>query len=335
MDGLNTLNGVATVEQSNIEQLNTTDAHVEITEDKKATPASNDVLMSIDEVLIQLKEIVSKERAAENPKNALFATLYLYVTAVVKATILGKIKDSGKLKFEDNKRMENLDVIFAKRYIDAYNAYKNGQPLSESWKRALGFENTDAMIPLQNILMGINAHINLDLGIATSEAVRIAGDNPAFQNDMMSIKGDFNTINVILNKLTKTVEKSLAQSSILLQNVIKYGKDFESKIAGFSIEVAREAAWTFALETYVTKDLDKTIKEKDAKVANYAKELSQPSNGWIQFVVKIMKMLERKSTGDVVDLLLKDLETGSNIKYSELPDLVAVEGEKFLNIEDK
>lgn len=293
------------------------EAHLVVQEETRSAldPAGN-----IDEVLTRLKEIIEIERKALNPKNALFASLYLYVTAVVKATIDHQIRDTKTLNFQDNDRMADLDVIFANRYLDAYYAFKNGEPVSESWKIALGERNTDHMIPLQNILMGINAHINLDLGIATSEAVRRSKK----ADDMLDIKVDFNTINIILNKLTMTVEHSLADSSLLLKNLIKYGKGFESKIAGFSIEVAREAAWTFSMEHYLSKDKGKTIKGKDGKVAKYAEQLYEPNNRWVKLVIKGMKLLERKSTTQVIDQLLKDVEKATNISYNHLPEIVKV-----------
>lgn len=105
--------------------------------------------------MTRLKEIIEIERKALNPKNALFACLYLYVTAVVKATIDHQIRDTKTLNFQDNDRMAELDVIFANRYLDAYYAFKEGEPVSESWKMALCARNRDQMIPFWQSIKNI------------------------------------------------------------------------------------------------------------------------------------------------------------------------------------
>ena len=70
--------------------------------------------------------------------------------------------------FDDGERMERLDVIFANFYIDAFEQYQNNQVITRSWKFA--FETSERWWPivLQHLLLGMNAHINLDLGVAAA-----------------------------------------------------------------------------------------------------------------------------------------------------------------------
>mgnify|MGYP001070305221 FL=1 len=118
---------------------------------------------SITEVIVQLTEIVEKSRR-ENSQLGYFAALYRKVTIRIRDGI-------AKREFDDNERMERLDVIFANRYIDAYNAFKSNQTPTQSWSIAfIASQNTNLLI-LQHLLLGINAHINLDLGIAAAQAV--------------------------------------------------------------------------------------------------------------------------------------------------------------------
>jgi hypothetical protein len=64
--------------------------------------------------------------------------------------------------------MEKFDVIFANRYLDALNSWKNKGSLTGSWRVALVLLKIFLLL-IQHLLRGINAHINLDLGIAAVE----------------------------------------------------------------------------------------------------------------------------------------------------------------------
>lgn len=75
---------------------------------------------SINEVINELEKIISESEKTNNPLGY-FAVLYRKVTIKVKEGIEYNL-------FDDSPRMEKLDVIFAKRYIDAYYAWlKSGQ----------------------------------------------------------------------------------------------------------------------------------------------------------------------------------------------------------------
>ena len=76
-----------------------------------------------------------------------------------------------KGRFDDGPRMEQLDVNFANRYLEAYDQWKNKQPVSGPWKTAFDTEARRQPLVLQHLLLGMNVHINLDLGIAASETM--------------------------------------------------------------------------------------------------------------------------------------------------------------------
>ena len=100
--------------------------------------------------------------------------------------------------------MEKLDVIFALRYIDAWKAWISGKPLTQSWQVAFDASKNGGTVILQQMLLGINAHINLNLGIAASETV-------GSQGSIVNILHDFDTINAILAPLVDEVQKDLTQ----------------------------------------------------------------------------------------------------------------------------
>jgi len=69
---------------------------------------------TIDEVIEALDSII-KQAEDKSDTAGYFAALYRKVTLRVKQGIVNN-------EFEDGSRMEQLDVIFASRYIDAYVA---------------------------------------------------------------------------------------------------------------------------------------------------------------------------------------------------------------------
>nr|WP_299454970.1 DUF5995 family protein [uncultured Microscilla sp.] len=108
---------------------------------------------TIDEVITQLDDIINISKQTKSPLGY-FASLYQKVTIKVKEGIAQNF-------FEDGARMEKLDVIFANRYLAAYEAYNNGQQVTQSWQRAFAMASRYWPIVLQHLLMGMNAQLTL------------------------------------------------------------------------------------------------------------------------------------------------------------------------------
>jgi hypothetical protein len=74
--------------------------------------------------------------------------------------------------FADDARMEVMDVTFAGRYLTAFQQWRVGDPaISACWKVAFDAVADPTLVILQNLLVGMNAHITYDLGIATAKDV--------------------------------------------------------------------------------------------------------------------------------------------------------------------
>ncbi len=71
--------------------------------------------------------------------------------------------------------MEKLDVLFANRYLEALEIYNSKESPSGSWEVAFRATKKSSFLLLHHLLLGINAHINLDLGISAVEVVE-SGD---------------------------------------------------------------------------------------------------------------------------------------------------------------
>jgi Family of unknown function (DUF5995) len=74
--------------------------------------------------------------------------------------------------FFDGEWVERWDVIFAKLYLDALDAWNAGRPTPGPWKVAFGTARDQPDMPaLRQILFGMNVHINYDLPQALIGAI--------------------------------------------------------------------------------------------------------------------------------------------------------------------
>ncbi len=91
---------------------------------------------------------------------------------------------------------------------------------------------------LQHLLLGMNAHINLDLGIAAAEVAPGAA--------LAGLEADFGRINAILAARVDGVEEALARIWPLLRWLDVGAGGADEAVVNFSIRRAREFAWKVA-----------------------------------------------------------------------------------------
>jgi hypothetical protein len=244
---------------------------------------------TIDDVISRLQKII-KECEARNDRAGYFAALYYQVTV--------KVRDGIKNgEFQDGRRMERLDVNFANRYLYAHHQWQKNGELTQSWKTAFQATKKSSVLVLQHLLLGINAHINLDLGIATVETVGT--------NELQSIHQDFNTINGIIGSLTFEVISDINRVSPLLSLFGLHGKS-NSILIQFSISNARDGAWNFAEELYPQKgaDYDKCIRERDHTVKTLAEALIT-TQGLLRFTQWVIHLFEWRSPRKIIAVLFQ------------------------------
>lgn len=243
---------------------------------------------TIDEVISILENIITTE-VAENSNLAFFPILYKKVTQRIKEGIAQK-------EFDNNPRMEHLDVIFANRYLAAYFAYKEGQKPSISWGNAFLAAKDQKLLILQHLLLGINAHINLDLGIAVSETI-------GSQGDLQNIHDDFNKINAILASMVDGVQQKIGRVSPFFYLLDKVADGKEDLIATFSINIARDEAWLFANEYHNTTDKEAVFSKRDISIGNIALKLSTTKSRVLRWAIRFIRWFERKNVAQVADIL--------------------------------
>jgi Family of unknown function (DUF5995) len=243
---------------------------------------------TIDEVVSHLDEIIARSRR-EDSRFGYFATLYRNVTVEVKRGI-----EAGR--FEDGARMERLDVNFANRYLRALDCYRRGEPASRCWITSFKAVSKWPPIVLQHLLMGMNAHINLDLGVAA--AITCPGDQ------LLSLKHDFDEINNILSAMIEGVQMQLGQISRWMVILEKVGGKTERAVMNWSIDRARDAAWSVA-ERFAPlgpEQMDAAIKKLDGEVDLLGLLIRHPGR-LISAGNFVVRLSEPRNVGRIIEIL--------------------------------
>ena len=244
---------------------------------------------SVDEVIQQLDNIVDWARSTKS-RLGYFAALYRKVTHKVKEGI-----EDGF--FEDGERMERLDVTFANRYLEAIEQYQSHNVPTRSWQVAFEASKDWWPIALQHLLLGINAHINLDLGVAASRTS--PGDA------LYDLKNDFNKINKILAELVDAVEQDLARVWPTLKLLDRVGGKTDEAVINFSMERARDHAWKVAEGLAPLSEADQMpkIDYVDQDMAVLGRKIFKPGL-IVGTVTKVIRLGERKTVIQIIDILL-------------------------------
>lgn len=255
-----------------------------------AAPQSqkSELANSIEEVIQHLDAIIARAHQ-ENSRLGYFAALYREVTIKVREGIAGN-------DFEDGSRMERLDVIFANRYLQAMQEFQNGGQPTKSWLVALRSAKSWRLLILQHLLLGINAHINLDLGIAAVKT------GPGEQ--LPALKSDFYKINEILSELLDVVQDKISVLSPGLDLLDRIGGRSDEAIMNFSIQKARDEAWNFAqaLAALNAEEQEQRIAQKDIEIEALARIVRNP--GWlISLVAFFIRLFESSRVSKIINVL--------------------------------
>jgi hypothetical protein len=133
-----------------------------------------------------------------------FLGTYLRTTMAI-----GRAIDDGV--FEDADWVERLDVVFADLYLEAFDAHLAGQPVPRPWR--LAFEAQPDLQTLRHVLLGINAHINLDLPQALLDVI---ADSDFENQDLIDLRRrDHERIDDVLSSRVAGEDDELGPSTLL------------------------------------------------------------------------------------------------------------------------
>jgi hypothetical protein len=247
-----------------------------------------DDIHTIDDVLTALDRVV--DWSLDEPSRlGYFAALYRKVTQKVKDGI-------ARGDFEDGPRMERLDVVFARRYLVALDRFLRGERATEPWQVALDAAGEWRPLILQQLLAGINAHINLDLGIAAAEVA--PGDR------LPALKHDFDRINAILFSLVREVEDAISSVSPWIAVLRYIGGKAGDELIRFSLQLARDGSWELAtrLAPRPRDQWTETIERRERTSARVGREVLSPGP-FLRWGLLVIRMRESSDVRQSIEVL--------------------------------
>jgi len=254
-------------------------------ENRKRPETIDDVLVAFDEVLDWAKE--------KRSPIGYFPAVYRGVTASVKEQV-----DAGN--FEDCDRIVRFDVAFANRYLDAFHGWRHGEQITGAWRKSFeaGTEPklTKKLTILQHLLLGVNAHMNLDLGCAASAIA------PGAQFRLL--ESDFLAINKILDTLVDHDRLAVDGLSPRLHALDRFGK-LSDLFVRLDIHQRRHHSWDLGmrLAEIVDDSRDTEIAKVDAEVVRDSHRVIHPR--WIAWwLFRYAKRGEVTDVGRVIDALV-------------------------------
>lgn len=243
---------------------------------------------NISDVVAVLKQIVQQCKA-QHSRSGYFAALYLRMTQAVQTGI-------QKGMFDDGPRMEKLDVIFAKRYLNAFAAYGLKQKCSGSWQWAFDGCTNASLTVIQQLMLGINTHINLDLAIAAAHTCPGAAIN--------GLQQDFNRINDVIGSLVDDIQQSLEGVWPPMKLLARIAGGRQESVLNFSIDTARKTAWANATMLAHMNALQQQayIEKMDAMVKEVGKKIVNP--GIVaSFTLKLIRKSEYEDVARIINLI--------------------------------
>jgi hypothetical protein len=245
-------------------------------------------LADIDVVLTRLDDVVADMRR-DRSRAGYFAAMYRKVTLAVREAVVAG-------RFTDGPRMARLDRVFAERYLDAWDQWRTGAEPTASWSGAFEASQRWRPIIVQHLLAGMNAHINLDLGIAAASVAPGA--------DLPGLRGDFDTINDILGELVDGFMEDVEEVSPWIGFLDRIGGRTDQALVRFSIELARRQAWSMAEQLAVQDRADwgSLIAARDASTARLTKTILSPGP-FLPAGLLLIRLRESNDVPRVIDLL--------------------------------
>lgn len=220
---------------------------------------------SLDEVVHELATLERRFQEARD-RRAIFLTVYGAVSEEVRHRVAQGF-------FTDNAWVTRYTLAFANLYRVALHDYQREAPVPRAWKLCFDAALRGDGLVLQDLLLGVNAHINRDLAIALTD-VSIEPDREARYRDHLAV-------NEVLGALMQdAVDRISLAYAPGLAGLDELAGGLDELVSSFSLEVARETAWESAVSLANARhDVERrlTLRLLDRRAALVARVLLKAS----------------------------------------------------------
>lgn len=189
---------------------------------------------TLDEVVADLAALEARFLARQD-RRCIFVTLY----GVVSAAMRDRVAQGG---FLDPPWVHRYAVTFAGFYRDALDSWDEGrtETVPRAWRLAFEAASTGTGLVLQDMLLGVNAHVNHDLPFALEQV--------SIDPDRQRRRVDHDAVNAVLASVTERATGRLAALYAPgLPALDECAGQLDEMVGLFSLQTARDSAWDSAV----------------------------------------------------------------------------------------
>lgn len=214
---------------------------------------------SLDDIIDGFTALEAYFRANRD-RRAIFTTAYLVITEATRRNLETDL-------FHDGEWLTRYAVTFANLYRAALLSRegRDATPLPKAWRIAFDAAANNSALMIQDLTLGISAHINRDLPFVL-KAIGMKPHDERFP--------DFITANAVLREATEPMEKRVLDLYAPgIQMMAAAARPLTLELTSFSVEKARDQAWTWGLalssaRTRLLRNLlDRAIDDSSAVLA--------------------------------------------------------------------
>lgn len=189
---------------------------------------------SLDEAFDGLATIERTYRQ-QRDRRAIFVTAYLIITDSIRRSVADQ-------RFADNDWAARYAICFANLYRQALLDFErqNLAAVPKAWRMAFETATGNRSLALQDLVLGINAHINHDLALALAEVT--------IDPERSQRYSDHNAVNQVLRAAVDQLQDQICRVYAPILTVLDLaGGALDEELACFSVAKARESAWLAAV----------------------------------------------------------------------------------------
>jgi hypothetical protein len=190
---------------------------------------------SLDELLALMERRLKRFDAARDNRAA-FLRVYRTMTNGVRDKL-------GTDYFIDGAWIERVAVRFAWWYFDALDRYDRADRAPPAWAFAFDTARRRRGFLLQDILLGMNAHINNDLPLVVDQILRDEADDKSLTR-MIRRRFDHDQINRVLNLVIPAVEHEVARHyGRLVRPLGQLVGSLDQSLSTYGLRTWRDKVW--------------------------------------------------------------------------------------------
>jgi hypothetical protein len=189
---------------------------------------------TLDDVVEGFAHLETRFRQQQD-RRAIFLTLYGIVSSEMRTRV-------AERAFSDNEWVQRYAVAFANLYRVALEDYDAGRlaAVPKAWRLCFDAAGAGTGLVLQDMFLGVNAHVNNDLPSALS-TVSIDPDRAARYKDHAAVNA---VLGSVTERATQRVAALYAPGVTMMDQC---AGQLDEMLSLFSLEIARESAWEAAV----------------------------------------------------------------------------------------